>query len=144
MVTIGEIIKHARIKCGLTQHELGEHLGVSLHTVMRWEKSKSTPSAYEILDLAKVLQVSTSYLLGVDDYRKKSVTESAEDLDQVMRDLASENPDIVIRFRNMRLRWPELTKEEKRVILDGMLYVLGKADMELETRLRREGLKGNV
>ncbi len=144
MVTIGELIRHARVKCRLTQHELGEHLGVSLHTVMRWEKSKSTPSAYEILDLAKVLHVSTSYLLGVDDSRKKSVTESAEDLDQVMRDLASENPDIVIRFRNMRLRWPELTKEEKRVILDGMLYVLGKADMELETRLRREGRKGNV
>lgn len=144
MATIGELIRHARVKCGLTQHELGEHLGVSLHTVMRWEKSKSTPSAYEILDLAKILEVSASHLLGVDDGRKKSVTESAQDLDQVMRDLASENPDIVIRFHNMRLRWPELTKEEKRAILDGMLYALGKADTELDSRLRREGRKGNV
>ncbi len=144
MATIGERVKYVRVKNGLTQHELGEILGVSLHTVMRWEKSKSTPSAYEILDLARVLQVSASYLLGVDDNRKKNVTESAEDLDQVMRDLASENPDIVIGFRNMRLRWPELTKEEKRVILDGMLYVLGKADVEVETRLKREGRKGNV
>ena len=128
----------------ITQKKLGEILKVSPHTVMRWEKDKSSPSGYEIVALSQALNVTTSYLLGESDDFSKPATEAAEDLDQIMRDLAAENPDIVIRFRNMRQRWPELTKAEKRVILDGMLFVLGKADVELDKRLRKQGKRGNV
>ena len=112
----------------------------------------------ELVAIAEELGTSVDYLLGTTSDPRPFVefvmgepgnvvpaqtigpqTEAAEDLDQIMKDLAAENPDIVIRFRNMRKSWPEMSREEKRIVLDGMMYVLGRADADVESRLRREG-----
>lgn len=37
-------IKKIRCKAGLTQTEFAEKIGVNYHTVMKWEKGKTTPS----------------------------------------------------------------------------------------------------
>lgn len=144
MSSFADILKSLREGQNLTQAQLGEEMGLSLHTILRWEKGKAEPSLSDIKKLAGFFNVSVSQLLGEDGETNRPSTESAEDLDQIMKDLAAENPDIVIRFRNMRQQWSELSSAEKRVILDGMMYVLGKADVEVQSRLRREGKKGNV
>ena len=67
MSTIGERIKKARELRNMTQSQLGEKLGVTGVTVMRYEKGQREPNIETIFNLAEKLNVSVSYLLGVVD-----------------------------------------------------------------------------
>ena len=67
MSTIGERIKKARELRNITQSQLGEKLGVTGVTVMRYEKGQREPNIETIFNLAEKLNVSVSYLLGVVD-----------------------------------------------------------------------------
>ena len=67
MSTIGERIKKARELRNITQSQLGEKLGVTGVTVMRYEKGQREPNIETIFNLAEKLNVSASYLLGVVD-----------------------------------------------------------------------------
>lgn len=48
-------IKKIRDKLGLSQEKLAQKLGVTLGTINRWEKGKSTPSPLA-LDRLKLMQ----------------------------------------------------------------------------------------
>lgn len=146
MDTIGQRLKFGREKSGLTQRALAEKLGVSQHTIMRWEKDKGCPNAREAAKLAKLLEVTISFLFCAEEAEEatKPQTRSAEDLDQIVKDLAAQDPEIVIRFRNMRQQLPELTEEEKHILLDGLLHVFAQADYIVGTRLAKKGKKGKV
>ena len=67
MSTIGERIKKDRELRNITQSQLGEKLGVTGVTVMRYEKGQREPNIETIFNLAEKLNVSVSYLLGVVD-----------------------------------------------------------------------------
>lgn len=67
MSTIGERIKKARELRNMTQSQLGEKLGVTGVTVMRYEKGQREPNIETIFNMAEKLNVSASYLLGVVD-----------------------------------------------------------------------------
>lgn len=53
-----------RKKRGFTQASLAERLGVEQPTVQRWEKGKREPSLGQLVELATVLRVEPSALLG--------------------------------------------------------------------------------
>lgn len=57
-------IKIARIKQGLTQHQLAEKLGVTNNDISRYETGRMKPSLEKLVILADVLNVTTDYLLG--------------------------------------------------------------------------------
>ena len=58
MSTIGERIKKARELRNMTQSQLGEKLGVTGVTVMRYEKGQREPNIETIFNLAEKLNVS--------------------------------------------------------------------------------------
>lgn len=58
-------IQSLRIKCNLTQKELGDIINVSVVSIGGWENDTRKPSAEAIIALAKVFNVTTDYLLGV-------------------------------------------------------------------------------
>lgn len=53
---------------GMSQEELSEKLNVSRQAVSRWEMGTAMPDAANILQLSKLFNVTTDYLLN-DDYR---------------------------------------------------------------------------
>lgn len=53
---------------GMSQEELSEKLDVSRQAVSRWEMGTAMPDAANILQLSKLFNVTTDYLLN-DDYR---------------------------------------------------------------------------
>ena len=57
-------IKRARKQIGLGQVELANLLGVSQPTVSDWENGKKLPQGSNILELSKILGVTTDYILG--------------------------------------------------------------------------------
>ena len=62
MATFPEKVKHARSELGLTQAELGEATGVSLRTILDYEKGKKVPRQTTLLKLARALNVSSRFL----------------------------------------------------------------------------------
>jgi len=52
---IGEMIRGARKKKGMTQKHLGELLGVANGTVCDWEKGRSVPGGEKMYLIAEIL-----------------------------------------------------------------------------------------
>lgn len=62
MILADKIINE-RKKCGWSQEELAEQLGVSRQSVSKWESAQSVPDLNRILQMAELFGVSTDYLL---------------------------------------------------------------------------------
>ena len=61
-------IKIARIKKGLTQKQLAKLLGLEYATISRWETGANNIPSDKLIQLAKILETSTDYLLGLKNY----------------------------------------------------------------------------
>lgn len=57
------MIRHYRLKAGLTQAALAEKLGVAPSTVAMWERHESAPRAAMLPKLAKELKTTVDKLL---------------------------------------------------------------------------------
>jgi len=64
---IGSRIRTAREDLGLSQTQLAAALNVRERTVDRWETGKNQPEISQLRGLSRTLQVSLTYLLGVDE-----------------------------------------------------------------------------
>ena len=53
---------------GLTQKKLAEELNVQTSTLCEWLNDHNEPPMQMIVDIARFLDVSTDYLLGMKDY----------------------------------------------------------------------------
>jgi transcriptional regulator with XRE-family HTH domain len=62
-----ERLQAIRVKNGFTQETLAAELKTDKRQVTRWENGESVPGGEKLAELAKVLQVSTDYLLGLSD-----------------------------------------------------------------------------
>ncbi len=66
-MTIGERIKTLRKNNDLTQEKLADYLCVSYQAVSKWECGVSAPDVSLLVPLAKLLNVSTDTLLGMEE-----------------------------------------------------------------------------
>lgn len=62
-MNIGERIYNLRKEKGLSQEQLANKLDVSRQSISKWELGESNPELVNIVELAKVFDVSTDYLL---------------------------------------------------------------------------------
>ncbi|MBE5779235.1 MAG: helix-turn-helix transcriptional regulator [Clostridiales bacterium] len=60
---IGNKILAQRKKAGFSQEELAEKMGISRQAVSRWETGEAIPDTEKIIQLSKLFQVPTDYLL---------------------------------------------------------------------------------
>jgi transcriptional regulator with XRE-family HTH domain len=60
-------IKQLREQMGYTQAELARKLKLTRSSINGWEMGLSVPSTPMVVELAKIFNVSTDYLLGLDD-----------------------------------------------------------------------------
>ena len=66
---IGERIREARKRKGLSQEQLGEKLGLSYQAVSTWETGKFIPDSEHLPTLAKVLDLSLDGLFAEKEHR---------------------------------------------------------------------------
>lgn len=66
-MTLGEKIQQLRKKQGWTQEELAERITVSRQALSKWEMGASIPDTENVLQISRLFEVSTDYLLK-DDY----------------------------------------------------------------------------
>lgn len=65
-MTIGEIIKSLRLESGMTQTKLALLLFTSQDTISLWERGKSLPDVKSVIEMSKIFNVTTDYILGVE------------------------------------------------------------------------------
>ena len=63
-MTLGERIKEARKKYGLSQEQLAEKMAVSRSAVAKWEANNGLPDVDNLKALSSVLNISIDYLLN--------------------------------------------------------------------------------
>lgn len=79
LLMIADRIKHLREKSSITQAELARKLSLSRSAINAWEMGLSVPTSQYIVELAKVFDVSTDYILGVNETSSISVTGLSDD-----------------------------------------------------------------
>lgn len=83
-----EKIVMLRKKLGWSQEELAERMNVSRQAVSRWENGTALPDAQNVLQLSKLFQVSTDYLLN-DDYQNDGDIPAVQKAKQDAEDMIS-------------------------------------------------------
>lgn len=63
---IGERIKMARTKAGLSMQALGEKVGVSAYMVKKYESNRAMPSSAVLIKLAEHLSVRAEYFFRAE------------------------------------------------------------------------------
>ena len=78
MILADKIIEN-RKKCGWSQEELADKLGVSRQSVSKWEGAQAVPDMKKVVQMADLFGVSTDYLLKDDvEEAPKTISESVE------------------------------------------------------------------
>ena len=124
-MTLGEKIKEARKRCGLSQEQLAEKMSVSRSAIAKWETDKGLPDIDNLKALAGFLNVSVDYLLDDGERIDELVTREAYDLANYGKGSKKKKKD-----RVMREKFPDaeiytllgnlkLTKSEK--VIDNLL-----------------------
>lgn len=78
-----------------SQEDLAEKLNVSRQAISRWENGTAYPDAQNILQISKLFNVTTDYLLN-DDYEKD------EDI-PVVKTVIKEKESLITKKRNLHL-----------------------------------------
>lgn len=91
-MTLGEKIKAARERAGLTQEELGKKCSTTKQTIYKYETGKVTNIPIDRLELiAQILDVSSSFLLGWDKIEQPTdigeLSDSEKKIVQIIRKL---------------------------------------------------------
>ena len=68
MKVFGERVKEALKSQGLTQKDFAKSINVQPTTLCEWLNGNNEPPMQAIVDIAKSLNLSTDYLLGIKEY----------------------------------------------------------------------------
>ncbi len=101
MRTFAEKVKDARSELGLSQGQLAEMTGVSLRSILAYEKNEKKPRQGTMLKLAKVLNVSIKFLTAdnclnpladiekdgyIEEARERYGAKGAKDIDKLLEE----------------------------------------------------------
>lgn len=85
MVDFGNTLKTLRLKENMTQAQLAQKLGVTKSVISAYETGLRLPSYDILIHIAKIYNVTTDYLLGIE--RKQEIDLSGlipEEIDALM------------------------------------------------------------
>lgn len=68
MSGFSEQLKELRDEKGISQSKLAKEIGVTQKAIDFWEKAINEPKASYIIELCKFFEVSSDFLLGLDNY----------------------------------------------------------------------------
>ena len=91
-------LKSARRIRGLTQAQLSRKAGLLQSNVARFEKGANLPSIASLFALARALDVSADFLIGLDDFLNRSGDVTPAEFAQVFAILTPDDRELVVRL----------------------------------------------
>lgn len=79
----GDRLKKRRKALGYSQDDLAERVGTSQGQIWLYESGRGNPTADMLISLAKALDTSTDYLLGLTDTPDAAITETRLSEDEI-------------------------------------------------------------
>lgn len=61
-------LRETRMKCGFTQQNMADKLGISLNAYQKYEQAERSPSLECLVSIADIFNVSIDYLLCRDNF----------------------------------------------------------------------------
>ena len=95
---IGDRIREARNKLGLTQVQLAKQVEVSSQTVWAWEAGRVKPTHEHLEELAFRCQVSTAWILGRDVLEAELLKEASVSFHDAVEGLPLEDVETIQNF----------------------------------------------
>lgn len=86
----GDILKTLRKNNGLTQSDLGRHVGLSKAVVSKYETGIGYPNFETLIRIAKYFGVTTDYLLGEENVKTVDVSELTESQAEIIHRTVAE------------------------------------------------------
>ena len=111
-MTVGERIKAARKKAGMTQKELADKLGIPYQGISQYERGIRNPKIATVKKIAEALQVSPSELIPGEILASYDAFEV----------LASDIRDDMIRESATPNEWEEAVNTKVTDIQEGLVY----------------------
>lgn len=130
-MTLGEKLKEARKKAGISQEQLSEKLGVSRSAVAKWETDNGIPDIDNLKTVSRLLNVSIDYLLDNGKSIDELVMREPYNLSEYGKGDKGKRKDCVVRdkFPDAKiytlLGEEKLTKGEK--VIDNVLGIFTDA-----------------
>lgn len=88
IVLFNERLKDIRTKKELTQEEFAKLLNISPSSISLYESGSREPSLTTLINIAKILNVSTDYLLGLSDNEQVvRINISSKDKQEIVKKL---------------------------------------------------------
>jgi transcriptional regulator with XRE-family HTH domain len=125
----GKRLKLARIAAGLSQTELAKKLGVSTPTVSNREIGATQVTDEIMRTTAIALGLEENELfdpLVCEPPTSQARSQAAQDLEELVRALASKDPDLVTQFRTASERINSLSDDDKAFLADMFRLALGR------------------
>ncbi len=66
-ISLGKTLKDLRVEKELTQFQLAQVFNVSKTTICQWETDKQEPSLDALRTMARFFEVTSDYLLGLEN-----------------------------------------------------------------------------
>ena len=86
----GGILKSLRKRNGLSQSELGKHIGLSKAVISNYENGINYPDYENLIRMAEYFGVTTDYLLGVTNVKTVDVSRLTESQIEVLNQVIAE------------------------------------------------------
>lgn len=119
METIGDRIKYARKKKGLTQTDIKEKTGISSGNLSDIENNKSFPSAQALISLKRELGVTIDWILTGEEPVQKE--QPPKYLPDKLGTLSEQEKEILWKFRQLDARDQEYAKANIDMLYDKAL-----------------------
>lgn len=102
---LGNSLFHARKKCGLSQEEVAEKLGVSRQTISKWETDETLPDIRQSKRMALLYNVSLDELIEFDvDVKEieRAIERTSEELEEKVdwTNVWGKRYPILLRYQN--------------------------------------------
>lgn len=105
---IGKRLKELRLENKMSQHKLGELLGVSKVSISGYETGSRTPSVEVLCEIARLFGVSTDFLLGME------IPLIAEDTKDYIGAISMDDIQLIYDLRMYPNMYNKLLEDSKR------------------------------
>lgn len=108
----GNVLKNLMIDGNITQQQLADNIGYAQRTISSWIRNQSEPTETAIKKCAEFFDVSTDYLLGLDDFGIRPATPITFASAPMSESLTAEERKVLEQYRSLPEQLRKLIRQQ--------------------------------